>query len=463
MPARTAISTPRTAATNRVAVRKMTHSVLFTEGASQSVYTDGTLFTNRVATSNKLSVSAWICPAANPVTNRNFVAKRDNSSPYYVFSCMYTTERKIRFTVYKEGGGSAQAQSPLEQQPLKWVHFVGVCDGSTVKCYINGLLVAESAFSATIRNINDSLRLGSLNGSGAFGGRITDVNFFDEALTDNQVKSVYNGVLPVNAVGSYLRNPSTDGSGSSVIDASGNGNNGTIVSASWSTDVPVKQRPLLRDYIGSLYFDGVDDVVDCGTDFLGTGDDTLSFVLRPVSAGESNEGRIFTNGTFLAYFNSTRNLCVSSDGSTVATSTKAFNFSQWYEITLLRYSTGLCDLFVNGVLVQRGLSTGTPGAASSNVLIGDRSESDRCLNAYLSRVRVYSQALTNDEIFNLYLYNTTPYDTDPAILALNLGFRNELVSGSSWRDQSGNARHGTITNAVLTLETPSKARGLVST
>lgn len=66
--------------------------------------------------------------------------------------------------------------------------------------------------------------------------------------------------------------------------------------------------------------------------------------------------------------------------------------------------------------------------------------------------------MTTDEIKDLFLYNTTPYDSDSTKLLVNFEAKTCLLSGSSWRDISGNGNHGTITGAIIASGAPSILR-----
>lgn len=74
------------------------------------------------------------------------------------------------------------------------------------------------------------------------------------------------------------------GSGSTLVDVSGNNNDGSITGASWAS------APSPR-FAGALSFDGTDDHVDCGSLFSSTDVYEVDFWFNPDST--SNDGKIF--------------------------------------------------------------------------------------------------------------------------------------------------------------------------
>jgi hypothetical protein len=67
-------------------------------------------------------------------------------------------------------------------------HLVGVYDGSALRLYINGVQVASSSVSGSIRTNSNALFIGSSNGSSQFfRGTIDEVAVYSTALTATQV------------------------------------------------------------------------------------------------------------------------------------------------------------------------------------------------------------------------------------------------------------------------------------
>lgn len=75
-----------------------------------------------------------------------------------------------------------------------WYQAVGVFDGSTVKLYVNGMLISSRSVSGTIQYASNlgNLMMGRNFSQGAYDGSIADVMIYDIALTQNQVSQNYN-------------------------------------------------------------------------------------------------------------------------------------------------------------------------------------------------------------------------------------------------------------------------------
>ena len=146
----------------------------------------------------------------------------------------------------------------------EWHHIAGTRDASTgeLKFYIDGELVdsGSSGNGFTMYSPNKFVlgRHVFLDACRIY-GLLDDFTFWNSTLTQNQVNYNYISNLSGNEdalIGFWNMN---EGEGSTLIDLSGNGNNGIINSATWSTDVPTPPTPPNNNY--SLSFDGGDDYV----------------------------------------------------------------------------------------------------------------------------------------------------------------------------------------------------------
>lgn len=127
-------------------------------------------------------------------------------------------------------------------------------------------------------------------------------------------------------------------------------------------------------------FDGVDDYVDTGSDFIGTGDVTIAFWVFPRSEGmgnlvNNNSGtfttkfqlRIGSNNTILLYVN--ENPAVSTND--------AFVLNAWNHIIVTCDTAGnTCRFFSNGVYATDDSVSSTRAAGARNVIIGNREARD---------------------------------------------------------------------------------------
>ena len=173
------------------------------------------------------------------------------------------------------GGGSTVSTNMLEYND-QFVHVAVTFNGSEGKIYVNGEHVSSSSYTY---GGDFLLTEYSENGVPCSNGQPSDIKlmggegnyFFDGYIDDFSLWSYDMGTDEVNDVMTLGVSDSENnlagywnfnqGSGTTVIDQTSNGNNGTISGdVSWSTDVP----PILPVPGGnnSLSFDGVDDYVE---------------------------------------------------------------------------------------------------------------------------------------------------------------------------------------------------------
>ena len=144
--------------------------------------------------------------------------------------------------------GSIQFQGGTGSTPDDWVipnytiptgkvlQLVGVRDGEKKKFYVDGELIAEKDFYASVTYINDyPLTIGrycNYNGQ-YFKGRILLMRLYSRDLSDDEI--AYNHDNPQSPIinGLVLWLNFDEGSGSTVYDRSGYNNHGTIYGASW--------------------------------------------------------------------------------------------------------------------------------------------------------------------------------------------------------------------------------------
>jgi len=210
-----------------------------------------------------------------------------------------------------------------------------------------------------------------------------------------------------------------EGSGSVLVDSSGNGNDGVIHGATW----------VEGKYGGALSFDGRDDYVDCGNDEsldITDGDFTFEawfksstdvnnyqFILKKGNSHIHNENFKFVSFSIsrngLPEPSPSRLFMHISDGDGVneycAKSTDKIIDGEWHHgaavVDLSNYK--MC-LYVDGVQNDEVSIDGFDGfSVSNNVFIGyTEGRQDMYFNGIIDEVRIYNRALTADEIKEHY-------------------------------------------------------------
>ena len=141
-----------------------------------------------------------------------------------------------------------------------WIHIAGTYDkdaggSDEIKLYLNGNLDGDGDYSNPIDTNDDALEIGRYgfsSGGGYFNGKIDEVALWDAALSEKDIKGIYNNGMPNNLLlpGVYATDRTSnlkgwwrfeEGSGTSVADSSGNGNTGT---SSFPSSGGGKQLPI---------------------------------------------------------------------------------------------------------------------------------------------------------------------------------------------------------------------------
>ncbi|MCK4735849.1 MAG: carboxypeptidase regulatory-like domain-containing protein, partial [Methanophagales archaeon] len=190
-----------------------------------------------------------------------------------------------------------------------------------------------------------------------------------------------------------------EGTGGIVVDSSGNGNNGTINGATWTTG----------KIDSALNFDGVDDYVDCGNDasLNITEAITIEAWVKPellagsgewhggtiVGAYDSNWHRYGINsyGVFYRIYNGT--------DAWYKQKAYSFNTGTWYHVVVVGDKANNKGYwYVNGEEIGNESKTVWPIHTYCQLRYIGSTDANRFLNGTIDEVRIYNRALSADEI-----------------------------------------------------------------
>ncbi|MEM3942803.1 MAG: LamG domain-containing protein [Thermofilaceae archaeon] len=193
-----------------------------------------------------------------------------------------------------------------------------------------------------------------------------------------------------------------EGAGDRVYDLSGNGNHGTIYGATWTR---------LASGKNALYFDGVDDYVDCGNaPSLNTFSSITITVLAKqmrwtggldawVLDKDYTGYRIWGLDRHRAMFRSPTQDWQTVDGGSVP------ELNRWYHLTAVYDGDALMlRLYRDGVLVAQSASSEKLNFGFSGVplRLGRHSVDSKFYPVVIGYVAIYNRALSDAEIRTLY-------------------------------------------------------------
>lgn len=246
------LASSRSLATNRVSVQNFPCSLGF-NGASSKVKI-ASVFGATLA--NPYSIEFWF--KASPQTTNAGLYSAGNSSTATQFMRIASDSgsgKGIRFQIVNDAGTTIVSQNTTKQYfDNNWHHLVLVDNLGTVTLYMDNvvdptnlsytpsgtLTLNQIALGCLTRNIDGNFSLGEIVG----------FNTYNIALTAAQVNIRYNGKAIISPT---LTWPLTEGAGTTAYDTSGNANNGTITSGTYTADVPSRTRNLVG---GNLVYNG---------------------------------------------------------------------------------------------------------------------------------------------------------------------------------------------------------------
>ena len=119
-----------------------------------------------------------------------------------------------------------------------WHNVFATYDNNYIRLYIDGQIIDSLHVVGNINNVND-LFIGTRNPLGEyFNGNLDEVQLWNKALNQSEIEQFINCPPIGNESGLVGYWNFEEGEGNIVYDLSDNNNNGTIVSATYNTDIP---------------------------------------------------------------------------------------------------------------------------------------------------------------------------------------------------------------------------------
>ncbi len=182
-----------------------------------------TQFDPDIAANASFSISLWF--KADSITSGGIntlfasLAERSGSSDPFIllqFDGQNVGNGRVRFSVRDNGGGGADAvtaDSTNTYNDSEWHHAVGVYDGATgtASLYLDGAVdgTGTNANSKQAKSFSGyPFYIGARNNRGSaekyFDGAITDIRFYNSALSEGDIRRVCDGHYPLRSVVSFL-------------------------------------------------------------------------------------------------------------------------------------------------------------------------------------------------------------------------------------------------------------------
>jgi chitodextrinase len=291
-------------------------------------------------------------------------------------------------------GADAEARGASSLPANTWTHLAATYDGTNLRLFVNGVRVATTAATGSLVVSNGVLRIGGNSIWGEwFSGSIDEVRVYNRALTAAQLQADMGDPIS-GLVGAW----SFDQSGSTVPDASGNGNTGTVSGATWTS---------AGKFGGALTFDGASSSVvvpDSPSLDLGAGMTLEAWVRPDVSDAAWRTVLMKEQPNMLVYalYGSTGSqapsgeIYLSSPADVTATGSSALP-AAWTHLAET-YDGSTLRLYVNGAEVASTAGAGSILTSTGDLRIGGNSIWGEYFDGRIDEVRIYDAALSAPQI-----------------------------------------------------------------
>lgn len=216
---------------------------------------------------SKFTVAVWVRvdPVMSDNGNKNgpFISKLDDKGNYNNYNIYTRGTFGVRFDGRFTGGEKSVQTGPFQDWDLhNWSHLVLSSDGKAIYLYNNGVLKATKQLSAgdSLISSQNIMRIGTgndMNNSNLFFmGRMDDMRIYDFALSDSEIKEMYNA--PWHKIVLKMKSPSMTVDG--VVKEIDPGKGTAPVSINGRTMVPI--RAIIETMGGNLAWTATEQRLD---------------------------------------------------------------------------------------------------------------------------------------------------------------------------------------------------------
>ncbi|MGB3073368.1 MAG: LamG-like jellyroll fold domain-containing protein [Candidatus Moraniibacteriota bacterium] len=340
-------------------------------------------------------------------------------------------------------------------------------------------------YTGLIDNASYDLLIGAWRSSGGgvndyFDGVIDEARVYNRALSATEVKSLYDlgASDKVNSSisqsqgtgrldsGLALYWPLDAASGTSAVDSSTNGNNGTLTNMEDPGDWVTGQIANALDFDGSNEYVTVADPASGVLDAVGDQYYTLSGWFNRDTATTTDTILAKSNGPadtmgYLVYLDATTDKLVfatrSTLGDNIYETTSAYTAPGWHHFAIIfnipRTGGNRGQIYIDGSIQNDNIGGGGYAGSIESTrafVIGAESDGGNPFDGKLDEVRIYNRTLSADEVGQLYRL-TSPTGTDTSLKGY-WSFNGQDLSGTTAADRSGAGNNGTLTNGPTITE-----------
>jgi len=380
---------------------------------------------------SQITCSFWARPT-NPATgSTQYVIGKLTGNPTSAYFIQDDGDGNWFFNARNESGTDGEIRAGRVGADT-WQHMVAVYNGSggIMKLYKDGELIGTDSVSGAINSGGSNLFFGRQDNGSYYDGNIADVRFYNRPLSESEIQHLYEignsdvATPPAAgdsaAVSRYAFDDRSDTS--TALDTFGSRNGDIRNGTAYSVD---SIRGL------SLDFDGSNDYVQIGqasnSAIAGATEVTFSTWIKPEDGGF--DGRVYTlrddtsSDVYIRHDTSEqmRVEIVDDAGNTLLYDTgKTIPINSWTHFSFVWSGGNDLTIYHNGADVTatyRKFIEGSPSevlTANQDETIGAYSENDSAVgqfyNGKIDDLRLYTRALSDEEIHQLYNWGTRGID-----------------------------------------------------
>lgn len=379
--------------------------------------------------SNQFTVELWVKPVSSAATKALLVKNNE-------LRLVTNSSSQPLCQIYSGGAWQTAATSSTALPLNTWSHVACSYDKTTLKVFLNGVLVGSQALSVALDDSATNFRAGSDEGGtyGDLNGSVDDIRIYNYARTEKQIVEDMNAGHPAvgSPVGSAVAHYKFDEGYGSTVNNSGNGGmslNGTLGAGSsapsWTND---------GKFGKALSFDGndyayVNDTTNSPLDI--TQAITLSaWIYSTDTQSAYNKVVAKLKDAYYPYQldfdgeNDDKIYFILSDGSAkyAIKSDEDIPQNTWTHI-VGTYDGSIMKLYINGKIQSETLTANFNIYTNNNPLyIGGRSDT-QWFKGLIDEVKIYNYALSEDEI-------KAEYNRGAAMILGSLSDTSGLTGGS---------------------------------
>ncbi len=353
-------------------------------------------------TNNNLSISLWI---------KKEHAQDDGAFIYHRVKYVVRIDKwgKLTFAIYNPEWSDISINWNDRIIDTDWHHIVTTYDGSMIKIYLDGNLMASEETSGNLHAASSDIYIGNQATTNDFEGTIDEVKIYNTALTIEEINQIY-ATTPNISNGSQNLISKWDlneGAGTIASDAVGE-NNGNVIGADWISGITGT----------CLTFDGESDYVTIPNNASLNFTNKLT-IMAWAKTHEYKEAKIAQKGDWdghgigITKWNGWKgHIRLDSESSvSIESSSGRPILDKWYHIAITYDGTSL-NLYINGQLNNSKSVTGLLKVNSRNAAIGSDNGGQKFFNGLIDDVMFFNAALSQTEIQSIFNTQTTANDND---------------------------------------------------